>query len=81
MKMRPFHLKPYHASFFVAQRISVSQAMPGKRFKAKEIIKKLRQADVKLGRGSTLAAACALLDITDATYFGCRKQYGGMKVG
>jgi hypothetical protein len=56
MKVRPFNLKPYHVRFFGAQRISVSQAMPGKRFKAKEILKKLRQADFELARGSTLAA-------------------------
>ena len=30
--------------------------MPGKRFKAEEIVNKLRQADVELARGSTVAA-------------------------
>ena len=29
--------------------------MPGKRFKAEEIVNKLRQADVELARGSTVA--------------------------
>jgi putative transposase len=43
--------------------------MPGKRFKAEEIVNKLRQADVELARGSTVAAVCKLLGITDATYF------------
>jgi hypothetical protein len=54
--------------------------MPGKRFKAEEIVNKLRQADVELARGSTVAAVCKLLGITDATYFRWRKAYGGMKV-
>jgi putative transposase len=54
--------------------------MPGKRFKAEEIVNKLRQADVELARGSTVAAGCRLLGITGATYFWCRKEYGGMKV-
>lgn len=54
--------------------------MPGKRFKAEEIVNKLRQADVELARGSTVAAVCKLLGITDATYFRLRKEYGGMKV-
>ena len=54
--------------------------MPGKRFKAEEIVNKLRQADVELARGSTVAAVCKLLGITDATYFRWRKEYGGMKV-
>jgi len=52
----------------------------GKRFKAEEIINKLRQADVELARGNTVAAVCKLLGITDATYFRWRKEYGGMKV-
>ena len=34
--------------------------MPGKRFKAEEIVNKLRQADVELARGSTVAAVCKL---------------------
>jgi len=54
--------------------------MPGKRFKAEEIVNKLRQADVELARGSMVAAVCKLLGITDATYFRWRKEYGGMKV-
>ena len=53
--------------------------MPGKRFKAQEIVNELRQADVALARGSTVAAVCKLLGITDATYFRWRKEYGGMK--
>jgi transposase-like protein len=54
--------------------------MPGKRFKAEEIGNKLRQADVELARGSTVAAVCKLLEISDATYFRWREEYGGMKV-
>ena len=54
--------------------------MPGKRFKAEEIVNKLRQADVELARGSTVAAVCKLLGITDATYFRWRKEYGGLEI-
>jgi transposase-like protein len=54
--------------------------MPGKRFKAEEIVSKLRQADVELARGSTVAAVYKLLGITDATCFRWRKEYGGMRV-
>ena len=54
--------------------------MPGKRFKAEAIVNKLGQADVELARGTTVAAVCKLLGITDATYFRWRKEYGGMKV-
>ena len=54
--------------------------MAGKRFKAEEIFNKLRQSDVELARGSTVAAVCKLLGIMDATYFRSRREYGGMKV-
>ncbi len=58
----------------VPSRILVSgalqeQAKPGKRFKAEEIVNKVRQADVELGRGSTVAVVCKLPGITGATYF------------
>jgi putative transposase len=54
--------------------------VPGNRFKAEEIVNKLGQADVELARGSTVAAVCKLLEITDAMYFQWRKESGGMKV-
>jgi hypothetical protein len=47
--------------------------MPGERFKAEEIVNKLRQADVEIARGSTVAAMCNLLGITDATKVRSRK--------
>jgi len=75
----PSPLKPYQAGFWYPAHFRRS-AMPGKRFKAEEIVNKLRQADVELARGSTVAAVCKLLGITDATYFRWRKEYGGMKV-
>lgn len=41
---------------------------------------KLLQADVELAKGSTIAAVCKILGITDQTYFRWRKEYGGLKV-
>ncbi len=68
----------------VPSRILVSgsfqEVRSGKRFKAEEIVNKLRQADVEFAPGRTVAAMCKLLGITDATYFRWRKEYGGMKV-
>ena len=52
--------------------------MLGKRLEAEEIVNKLRQADVELARGSTVAALCKLLGVTDATCFRWRKEYGWM---
>lgn len=41
---------------------------------------KPRQADVELAKGSTIAAMCKVLGITDQTYFCWRREYGGLKV-
>lgn len=54
--------------------------MGRKRHSAEEIVNKLRQADVELAKGGTVAATCKLLGITDQTYFRWRKEYGGLKV-
>ncbi len=54
--------------------------MSRKRHTVEEVVNKLRQADVELAKGSTVAATCKLLGITDQTYFRWRKEYGGLKV-
>lgn len=54
--------------------------MPKKRFNAEEIIHKLREADVLLSQGKTVAETCKHLMVTDQTYYRWRKLYGGMKV-
>ena len=51
-----------------------------KRYKADEIILKLREADVELGRGKTVPELCRQLAVTEATYYRWRKEYGGMRV-
>jgi putative transposase len=54
--------------------------MGRKRHSAEEVINKLRQADVELGKGNTAAGVCKLLGVTEQTYFRWRKEYGGLKV-
>lgn len=54
--------------------------MARKKHTAEEVVNKLRQADVELGKGGTVASVCRLLGVTEVTYFRWRKQYGGMKV-
>lgn len=54
--------------------------MGRKRHSAEEVVNKLRQADVELAKGQTVAAVCRLLGVTDQTYFRWRKEYGGLKV-
>jgi len=51
-----------------------------KRYKAEEIILKLREADVEAGRGKTVPEICRQLGIIEATYYRWRKEYGGMRV-
>ena len=43
-----------------------------------QIIEKLRQADVALGKGQQVAEICKQLEITSQTYYRWRQKYGGM---
>lgn len=54
--------------------------MGTKRYKPEEIILKLREAEVELGRGKAVPEVCRQLGITDVTYYRWRKQYGGLRV-
>ncbi len=54
--------------------------MSQKRHTPEQIVNKLRQADVELSKGQTVAAACKLIGVTDQTYLRWRKEYGGLKV-
>jgi transposase-like protein len=45
-----------------------------------QIIKKLREADAIMAQGGTVDQACRKLEISDATYYNWRKQYGQMKL-
>ncbi len=51
--------------------------MPKKRHTAEQIITTLRQAEVELGRGQTVAEVCRKLGTTEQTYYRWRKEYGG----
>lgn len=54
--------------------------MARKRHSAEEIVDKLRQADVELGEGNSVAAVCKLLAVSEQTYYARRREYGGLKV-
>jgi len=45
-----------------------------------QIVKKLRQADKILATGGTVEQACKQLEISGATYYNWRKQYGKMQL-
>jgi len=44
-----------------------------------QIVLKLREADRLLGEGTALVEVCKHLEVTEATYFRWRNQYGGVK--
>ena len=43
-----------------------------------QIVSKLRQADVGLGKGLRVPAVCRELGISEQTYYRWRQKYGGM---
>jgi putative transposase len=53
--------------------------MNRKRYSAEEIVNKLREADVLLAKGHTIAKMCKQVGIADFTYYRWRREYGGMK--
>jgi putative transposase len=53
--------------------------MKRNRFSAEQIVNKLRQAEVLLAQGQTVAQASKALGITEQTYYRWRKEYGGVK--
>ncbi len=55
--------------------------MSGKKgYNTEAIIRKLRQAEVMLNEGKSIAEVCRSLSISDSTYYKWRKEYGGMQV-
>jgi putative transposase len=49
-----------------------------KRHSAEQIVAKLRQADVELGKRLKVPEVCRQLGISEQTYYRCRTKYGGM---
>jgi len=49
-------------------------------YNPEQIVKKLREADAALSSGSTVEQVCRQLEISEATYYNWRKQYGQMKL-
>ena len=45
-----------------------------------QIINKLREAEVLLSQGSTVAQASRQIGVTEQTYYRWRKEYGGMRI-
>ena len=49
-----------------------------KRHSTEQLVAKLRQADVELGKGLKVPEVCKQLGISEQTYYRWRQKYGGM---
>ncbi len=53
--------------------------MPRKRHKPEEIVAKLRQVDVLVSQGRSVAEAVRSIGVTEVTYYRWRQEFGGLK--
>jgi len=52
--------------------------MPAKKHKPEEIIGKLREVEIVVGQGGTIAEGCRRIAVSEQTYYRWRKEYGGL---
>ncbi|MEO1536718.1 MAG: transposase [Pseudomonadota bacterium] len=52
--------------------------MARKRHSDEDVLKLLREIELKLTAGDDVASACRSVGISDATYYSWRKRFGGM---
>lgn len=51
-----------------------------KGYSTESIIRSLRQAEVMLHEGKSIAEICKKMNISDSTYYKWRREYGGMQI-
>ncbi len=54
--------------------------MPRKRHTGEQIISKLREAEVALAGGHTIAQDCRKIGVSEQTFYRWRQEYGGLRV-
>jgi len=54
--------------------------MVRKTYLPEQIINKLREAEILLNRGATIAEASRKIGVTEQTYYRWRREYGGMRI-
>ena len=54
--------------------------MAKKGYTPEQIINKLREAEIQLQQGATIAVVSKTIGVSSHTYYRWRKEYGGMKV-
>ena len=52
--------------------------MARKRFSHEDILKLLRETELKLAEGGDVRTACRAVGVSDATYYNWRRRFGGM---
>ena len=54
--------------------------MPRRRYKPEEIVAKLRQVDVLVSQGQSIADAIRQIGVSEVTYYRWRQEFGGLKI-
>ena len=54
--------------------------MVKKGYTPEQIINKLREAEIHLGQGASIAEASKQIGVIEQTYYRWRKEYGGMRI-
>ncbi len=54
--------------------------MPRKRHSPEQILSKLREVEVALAKGQTVASAVRQISVTEQTYYRWRNEYGGLSI-
>ncbi len=54
--------------------------MPRKNYSTEQIVTKLRQAEIELGRGIRTPQVCKKLGVSEQTYYRWRREYGGLRL-
>ena len=49
-----------------------------RKYRPEQIVEKLRQADVELGKGQNVKEVCSKIEVSEQTYYRWRQKYGGM---
>jgi len=54
--------------------------MGKKHYTPEQVVSLLREAEVLLSKGSTVAAVCREIGVSEHTYYRWRREYGGLNV-
>jgi|TARA_B100001964_G_scaffold33657_1_gene35689 transposase-like protein len=54
--------------------------MPRRKHSPEQILRKLREVEVALAKGETVARAVRQIEVTEQTYYRWRNEYGGLSI-